>query len=64
MPDQFEIYRDSRREWRWRYVAENGNNMANGGEGYKNKSDCENGIDKMKASQGVPVVEVDDADGE
>ena len=64
MPDQFQIYQDARSEWRWRYVAENGNNMANGGEGYKNKSDCENGIKKMKNSQDVAVVELDEPDGE
>ena len=58
MPDQFEIYKDSRGEWRWRYVAANGNKMANGGEGYKNKADCEHGIDTMKNSQDVKVVEV------
>jgi len=45
-------------------VAENGNNMANGGEGYKNKSDCENGINKMKNSQDVLVIEVEEPGGE
>ena len=58
MADRFEIYKDQRGEWRWRYVAENGNNMANGGEGYKNKSDCENGIQKMKNSQNIEVIEL------
>lgn len=60
MPDRFEIYQDSRDEWRWRYVAENGNKMANGGEGYKNKGDCEHGIDTMKKSQNVEVVETNE----
>lgn len=59
MADQFQIYKGKGDEWRWRYVAENGNKMATGGEGYKNKADCENGINKMKTSQNVEVVEVD-----
>ena len=59
MADRYEIYQDKRGEWRWRFVAANGNNMANGGEGYKNKSDCENGIEKLKNSKDTEVVEVD-----
>ena len=59
MADEYQIYKDKAGEWRWRFVASNGKNMANGGEGYKNKSDCENGIEKMKNSKNTKVVEVD-----
>lgn len=33
------IYKDANREWRWRVQAGNNRNIANGGEGYKNKAD-------------------------
>jgi len=57
MADQFNIYEDKAGKWRWRYIADDGNIMADSGQGYDNKDDCEHGIDKMKASQDVPVVE-------
>ncbi len=31
-------------EWRWRIIAKNGNVLADGGEGYKNKKDAKNGL--------------------
>lgn len=27
-------------QWRWRLVAANGRNIANGGQGYANRNDC------------------------
>lgn len=33
------VYKDSQKEWRWHYVASNGEILANGTEGYKNKVD-------------------------
>lgn len=35
---KFHIYRDKKREWRWRLVARNGRNVATSGEGYKRKA--------------------------
>ncbi|WP_374440870.1 YegP family protein [Stella sp.] len=46
----FEIYRDTGGEWRWRLVAANGKQIANGGEGYVNRADCENGIRLVKGT--------------
>ncbi len=37
---EFHIYKDTAGEWRWRLTTFNGNNVANSGEGYKNKADC------------------------
>lgn len=41
----FVIYRrrfgPRNQRWRWRLVAENGRKIANGGEGYANRSECE-----------------------
>lgn len=31
------IYRDMRKEWRWKLVARNGKTVAESGEGYKRK---------------------------
>ena len=39
----FEIYRDKRREWRWRVRAVNGRILAVSSEGYKNMLDCKEG---------------------
>lgn len=37
---KFVLYRDVKNEYRWKLVATNGNTVADGGEGYKNKQDC------------------------
>lgn len=39
-----ELYRDSRREWRWRLRASNGRILATSSEGYRRKDDCLNGL--------------------
>ncbi len=36
----FTVYRDKRKEWRWRLTASNGRILADSGEGYKRKRDC------------------------
>jgi len=51
------MYQDKAEEWRWKLKAANGESIANSGEGYKNKSDCEHGIDLVKSSADAPVVE-------
>jgi uncharacterized protein len=55
MADRYEIYRDAKNEYRWRYKSSNENTIADSGEGYFNRSDCERGIAIMKASRDVPV---------
>jgi uncharacterized protein YegP (UPF0339 family) len=47
MKTKFEIYRDKKNEWRWRYIASNGRIMADSGEGYKNLRTLELSINKM-----------------
>ncbi len=44
----FELYKDNANEFRWRFVATNGRIIATSSEGYKAKSDCQNGIDLIK----------------
>lgn len=43
MPSTPEFYQDDSGEWRWRAVAPNGRIVADSGEGYKNRGDCEAG---------------------
>jgi len=49
------MYKDNRNEWRWTYEAANGETIAVSSEGYKNRADCQRGIDIMKASHSSAV---------
>ena len=51
----FEVYRDDADEWRWRLVHDNGNVIADSGEGYASK---------QKAKQGVRSVRTNAPDAE
>jgi uncharacterized protein YegP (UPF0339 family) len=44
----FEIYKDRSGEHRWRLLASNGQNIASSGQGYKDKRDCKNAIERIK----------------
>jgi uncharacterized protein len=48
-------YEDAKGEWRWRLKAVNGKTIADSGEGYKNKSDCEDAIKLVKDSKDARV---------
>lgn len=50
-----EVYKDRGRQWRWRLVSTNGNIIANGGEGYKNKGDCLDMVEGIV--RGMDIVE-------
>ncbi len=54
----YQRYKDNLQEWRWRFIATNGNAIAVSSEGYHNKSDCEHSISLVKQSLNVPVYEV------
>ena len=45
---KFETYQDARKEHRWRLKATNGQVIATSGQGYKDKRDCDNAIDRIK----------------
>lgn len=49
------MYRDAKNEWRWTYYAANGEEISVSSESYKNKSDCRNGVDLMRASSNSTV---------
>jgi uncharacterized protein len=53
----YQVYEDDAGDWRWRLKADNGNILADSGEGYVRKTDCYAGIAKVKASEGAPVEE-------
>ena len=45
---KFVVYKDKIGEWRWRFIANNGKIIADSGEGYKNKSECYDGINILR----------------
>ena len=55
---RFEIYRTHDGEWRWRLRAANGNVVADSGEGYRRREDCEHGIDLVKGASVAPTVDM------
>ncbi|TXN20751.1 DUF1508 domain-containing protein [Methylobacterium sp. WL9] len=55
---RFELYRDAGGEWRWRLRVQNGNVVADSGEGYVRREDCEHAIGLVKASAEAPIVDM------
>lgn len=53
---KFELFKDVKKEWRWRLRADNEAVIADGAEGYKNKADAVNGINLVKSSTTSTVV--------
>lgn len=57
----FEVYEDSGGEWRWRLVHDNGNIIADSGEGYASRQKCSQGLDSVKLNaRDAPVETVDE----
>jgi uncharacterized protein YegP (UPF0339 family) len=55
---QFELYRDSADDFRWRLRADNGNVVADSGQGYSRRTDCERGIEIVKEqASGAEVID-------
>lgn len=57
----FLIYLDNLGQYRWRLQASNTKIIADSGEGYINKRDCDHGIELVKASADYPIWITDDA---
>lgn len=51
------MYKDANNQWRWTLYAVNNLKIANSGEGYWNKADCQHAINLVKGSGSAPVVE-------
>ncbi len=47
-PTGFEIYRDAAGEWRWRLVHENGEILADSGQGYASRQKARQGVDSVR----------------
>lgn len=58
MAAKFILYKDKKGEFRWRLRHENGNIIANSGEGYVNKQDAKDGIQSVKDN--APSAPIDD----
>lgn len=46
----FEVYEDAKGEYRWRLKHRNGNIVADSSEGYKNRADCVNELDRITSA--------------
>ena len=56
----FEVYEDRAGQWRWRLVHNNGNIIADSGEGYASRQKCEQGLESVKQNApGAGVKTVD-----
>ena len=55
---RFELYRDAKGEWRWRLRARNGEIVAESGEGYVRREDCEHGIGLVRQSAEASIVDM------
>lgn len=55
---RFELYRDAGGEWRWRLRVQNGNVIADSGEGYVRREDCENAISLVKGSADASTIDM------
>ncbi|MES3160840.1 MAG: DUF1508 domain-containing protein [Halorubrum sp.] len=57
----FELYEDAAEQWRWRLVHDNGNIIADGGQGYASKRNAKTGLRSVKTNApGAAVEETDD----
>lgn len=57
----FYVYKDVRKEWRWRFVAGNGNIIAVASESYKNLVDCESALELVKSKASSASITGDDS---
>ena len=56
----FEVYKDQAEKWRWRLVHDNGNIIADSGEGYASRQKCEQGLESVK--ENAPNASVEKVD--
>ena len=53
----FEVYQDAAEQWRWRLVHDNGNVIAEGGQGYTTKRRALDGIESVKGNAPAASIE-------
>ncbi|WP_435156199.1 YegP family protein [Haladaptatus sp. DFWS20] len=52
------MYQDVRDEWRWQLVHDNGNIIADSGEGYKRQVTAKNGIESVQENASNSEIEI------
>ncbi len=57
MAATFELYVDTAGEYRWRLRHQNGNIIADSGEGYTSKANALNGIESVKENAAAAPIE-------
>lgn len=57
MSATFELYEDQADDWRWRLRHENGNIIADSGEGYASKQKAKQGIESVRQNAPEAAVE-------
>jgi uncharacterized protein YegP (UPF0339 family) len=61
MAATFELFEDAKEEFRWRLRHQNGQIIADSGEGYVNKADAKNGIQSVKENApSAPIKDLTD----
>jgi uncharacterized protein YegP (UPF0339 family) len=53
----FELYEDAEGKYRWRLVHDNGNIIADSGEGYANRTKAKQGIESVKTNAPDAAIE-------
>lgn len=49
------LFRDTKKEWRWKLVATNGRSIAVSGEGYKRRGSCLKAVHSVRDSCNAPI---------
>lgn len=58
--ERIEVYRDHAGEYRWRWVAaNNSDNLADSGEGYKNKNDLVEAAEHIRGERDIPIIDAE-----
>ena len=55
----YEMYQDTKQEWRWRFKGENGEIIAVSSEGYVHKTDCFHSIYLIRDEHDAQIMQVD-----
>ncbi|MFC5133597.1 MULTISPECIES: HVO_2922 family protein [Haloferacaceae] len=61
-PAAFEVYSDKAGKWRWRLIHENGNILADSGQGYSSRSKARQGLESVRSNVRDAVLEDLDAE--
>ncbi len=61
IPAGFEVYKDKADEWRWRLIRQNGRIVADSGEGYTERNDAIEAVERVQSLSGETEVYEDEA---